>query len=116
MLAVSQEVAKAGNELSQALGAIAQSARYSAHYINLFVGGTTAFVLVCILFRFALVPRALAGFAVATFPIQMIAVAMPLLGYRYPGPVTLMPAGLSLVAVVLWLIAKGFKERQLKHG
>jgi hypothetical protein len=115
MHSLSQEYAKAGaaNELFQALGAMARSARYAAHYINVLVGGITASVLVSILFRFALVPRALAAFGLATFPLQMTAVAMPLLGYRYQ-VVMLMPAALSLLALVLWLIAKGFEERQLK--
>lgn len=113
MLSASQEYAKAGeaNELFQALGAMAYSARYAAHYINLVVGGITTFVLVSILFRFALVPRALAAFGLATFPIQVTAVAMPLLGYRYQA-VLLMPAALSLLALVFWLIAKGFEERR----
>jgi len=115
MLSLSQEYATAGaaNELFQVLGAMARSARYAAHYINLLVGGITAFVLVSILFRFALVPRALAAFGLATFPVQMTAVAMPLLGYRYQG-VMLVPAALSLLALVLWLIAKGFEDRQPK--
>ena len=115
MLSLSQEYATAGaaNELFRVLGAMARSARYAAHYINLLVGGITAFVLVSILFRFALVPRALAAFGLATFPVQMTAVAMPLLGYRYQG-VMLVPAALSLLALVLWLIAKGFEERQPK--
>jgi hypothetical protein len=112
MLSLSQEYAKAGasNELLHALGAMARSARYAAHYINLLVGGITAFILVSILFRFALVPRALAAFGLATFPVQIAAAAMPLLGYRYQ-VVMLTPAALSLVALVLWLIAKGFEER-----
>jgi hypothetical protein len=110
MLSLSQEYEKAGaaNELFQAVGAMASSARYAAHYINVLVGGITAFVLVSILFRFALVPRALAAFGLATFPVQIAAVAMPLLGYRYQA-VMLVPAALSLFALVLWLIAKGFR-------
>ena len=115
MLSLSQESAKGGaaNEIFQALGEMARSARYAAHYVNLLVGGITTFVFVSILFRFALVPRALAAFGLATFPVQMAAVAMPLLGYRYQA-VMLLPAGLSLFALILWLIAKGFAERQLK--
>jgi hypothetical protein len=114
MLSLSREYAPAGagNELFQALGAMARSARYAAHYINLVVGGITAFVLVSILFRFALVPRSLAAFGLATFPFQITAVAMPLLGYRYQA-VMLIPAALSLLALVLWLLAKGFEERLL---
>jgi hypothetical protein len=115
VLALSQEYAKGGiaNELFQTLGAIAHAARYAAHYINVLVGGTAAFVFVSILFRFALVPRALAAFGLATFPVQMTAVAMPLLGFPYQA-VMLLPASLSLFALILWLIAKGFDERQLK--
>ena len=115
MLSLSQEYAKAGaaNELFQALGAMARSTRYAAHYINVLVGGITAFVFVSILFRFALVPRALAAFGLATFPVQIAAVAMPLLGYRYRA-VMLIPAALSLLALVLWLIAKGFEERPVR--
>jgi hypothetical protein len=114
MLSLSQEFAKAGAapELFQALGAMARSARLAAHYVNLLVGGITTFVLVSILFRYALVPRALAAFGLATFPVQVIGVALPLLGYRYQA-VMLIPAALSLFALVLWLIAKGFDERQL---
>ena len=115
MLSLSQEYATAGgaNELLQALGAMARSARYAAHYTNLFVGGITAFVLVSILFRFALVPRALAAFGLATLPFQITAVAMPLLGYRYRA-VMLVPAAIGLLALVIWLIAKGFEERRLQ--
>ncbi|MEX1993231.1 MAG: DUF4386 domain-containing protein [Steroidobacteraceae bacterium] len=115
MLALSQEYAKAGaaNELLQALGEMARSSRYAAHYVNLLVGGITAFVFVSILFRFALVPRALAAFGLVAFPVQIAAVAMPLLGYRYQA-VMLIPAALSLLMLVLWLIAKGFDERQLE--
>jgi len=112
MLSLSQEYANAGaaNELLQALGAMASATRYAAHYINVLVGGLTSFVLVSILFRFALVPRALAAFGLATFPVQVTGVAMPLLGYRYQA-VMLMPAALSLLALVLWLIVKGFEDR-----
>jgi hypothetical protein len=115
MLSLSQENANGGaaNETFQALAAMARSARYAAHYINLLVGGITTFTLVSILFRFALVPRALAAFGLATFPIQMTAVAMPLLGYPYQA-VMLLPAALSLFALVLWLIMRGFEERRLK--
>jgi hypothetical protein len=115
ILSLSQEYATAGaaSELFQALGAMVRSARYASHYINVLVGGITSFVLVSILFRYALVPRALAAFGLVTFPVQMTAVAMPLLGYRYQAAM-LMPAALSLLALVLWLIAKGFTDRPLK--
>lgn len=115
MLSLSQESAKGGatNEIFQALGEMARSARYAAHYLNLLVGGIAAFVFLSILFRFALVPRTLAAFGLATFPFQMAGVAMPLLGYRYQAAM-LLPAGLSLFALILWLVAKGFDGRYLK--
>jgi len=115
VLSLSQEYAKGAiaHEVFQALGTMAGAARYTAHYVNVLVGGTTAFVFVSILFRFALVPRALAAFGLATFPIQMTGVAMPLLGFPYQ-VVMLLPASLSLFALILWLIAKGFDERPLK--
>jgi hypothetical protein len=43
----------------------------------------------------------------------MIAVAMPLLGYRFQ-VVMLMPAALSQLALILWLLAKGFNERPVR--
>jgi hypothetical protein len=49
---------------------MAHSARYGAHDLNLLVGGITSFVLVSILFRGALVPRALAALGLATFPFR----------------------------------------------
>jgi hypothetical protein len=113
MLSLSQAHAtgNAADEQFQALGEMVRSARYAAHYINLLVGGITTFVLVSILFRFALVPRTLAAVGLATFPVQMTGVAMPLLGYRYQA-MMLMPAALSLFALIPWLIVKGFDERR----
>jgi hypothetical protein len=42
---------------------------------------------------------------------QLIAVAMPLFGHSVVFPM-IYPLGLSHLALVLWLLAKGFAERQ----
>lgn len=111
MLSLSQEYAKGGaaNELFQSLGAMARSARTAAHYTNVLVGGITAFVLYSILWRFALVPRALTAFGLAAITLQMTAVTMPLLGYRFQS-LMLAPVALIQLALILWLMAKGFAE------
>jgi uncharacterized protein DUF4386 len=113
MLSLSQEYAKAGaaNELFQTLGGIARSTWHGAHYTNLMVAHGTVFVLYGILFRFALVPRALAAFGMAATLLSITAVAMPLLGYRFAF-LMLLPTALSHLALIPWLIVRGFGERQ----
>ena len=111
MLSLSEAYAKANGaerELFQALRVIVSSARNWAHYIGLIVAGSTLLVLYAVLYRFALVPRALAAFGLAAVVLQITAVAMPLFGQ---GIVFLMlaPLGVSQLALALWLIAKGFR-------
>jgi hypothetical protein len=91
----------------EALRIVVASARNWAHYIGLIFAGATLFVLYSTLFRFALVPRALAAFGMAAVVLQIAAVAMPLFGH---GVVFLMlaPLGLSQLLLAIWLIAKGF--------
>jgi hypothetical protein len=59
-----------------------------------------------VLFRFSLVPRALAAFGLAAVLLQITAVAMPLFGHAIVFPM-LMPLGLVQLVLALWLIAKG---------
>ncbi len=68
------------------------------------------FVLYCLLYRFGLVPRALAAFGLVTVMLHFTGITLPLfLGYR---SVTLMGATMALshLALVLWLVTKGFAE------
>jgi hypothetical protein len=111
MLSLSKAYVKANGaerELFQTLRVVVASSRNWAHYIGLIVAGSTLFVLYAVLYRFALVPRALAAFGLAAVVLQLIAVAMPLFGY---GIVFLMlaPLGVSQLALAIWLIAKGFR-------
>jgi hypothetical protein len=73
-------------------------------------GAVINFVMYAVLYRFALVPRALAAFGVGAVVLQIVAVAMPLFGQ---GIVFLLlgPLGLSQLALALWLIAKGFRNQ-----
>ena len=114
MLSLSQDYAKTGaaSEQIQTLYAMARSARSAAHFTNILFGGTTAFVLELIFFRFALVPRLLVGVALATVPLQTGAVTMALLGYGFQTWM-LVPAALTHFALILWLMARGFTERRV---
>jgi hypothetical protein len=109
MLSLSEAYAKANvadRDLFQALRGVVASARNWTHYMGLIVAGSTLVVLYSVLFRFALVPRALAAFGLAAAALMIITVAMPLFGHNIVF-LLLMPLGLSQLMLALWLIAKG---------
>ena len=112
MVALSLEYARPGapTALLEMMGVLARSTRLSAHFTNLVVGHATMFFLHVILFRFALVPRALAAAGMATAAVSTVAVTMPLLG---KGLVFLLlaPMGLTSFALAGWLVVRGFAER-----
>ena len=109
LLSLSQAYSRANvadQGLFEALRTVVASARNWTHYIALIVAGCTLLVFYGVLFRFALVPRALAAFGLAAVLLQITAVAMPLFGHAIVFPM-LMPLGLVQLALALWLIAKG---------
>ena len=113
MLSLSQAYTAAGaaeRETFQALRVVVASARNWSHYIGLILAGSTIFVLYGILYRFALVPRALALFGVAAVVLQLVAVAMPLFGHSVVFAL-LAPLGVSQLVLALWLVARGFRTR-----
>ena len=81
------------------------------HYSELVVIDTWIFVLYGMLYRFTLVPRALAAFGLLTVTLHFAGIPLPLF-LGYPG-VTLMgvPMAFSHMALAIWLLTKGFKER-----
>jgi hypothetical protein len=112
MLSLSQQYAQAGGAdgLSQTLSVVIGSARRWAHYSELLVIDAWIFVLYGLLYRFRLVPRALAVFALVTVMLHFAGITLPLwLGY---GSVTLMgvPMALSHIALALWMTVRGFDE------
>jgi hypothetical protein len=112
MLSLSQAYAKAGaaeRESFQVLRVVVASARNWAHFVGLIFAGATHFVLYAVLYRFALVPRALAAFGLGAVLLQIAVVAMPLFGQDVVFPL-LAPMGLSQLALALWLLLKGFQD------
>jgi hypothetical protein len=113
MLSLSQAYAAAGapdDELFEALGVVVRSARNWAHLTTALVGEGVILVLFSILYRFALVPRALAAFGLVAGMLKITALTMPFFGHPVVVPMTL-PLALGYLALALWLMAKGFKER-----
>ena len=113
MLSLSQQYAEAGGPdgLFQTLAAVVGSTRRWVHFTELLVIDSWIFLLYCVVYRFALVPRALAAFGLLTVMLHFTGIPLPaFLGYSI---VTLMgvPMGLSHLALALWLMAKGFAER-----
>jgi uncharacterized protein DUF4386 len=113
MLSLSQEYAKASatRELFQTIGVVVRAARHSAHYTNLLISGVMVFVFYSVLWRFVLVPRALAALGLVAVMLQIAAVTMPLFGYHIVF-LLIAPLGLSQLILAAWLIAKGFEDPQ----
>ncbi len=117
MLSLSQQYAQAGGPdgLFQTLAAVVGSTRRWMHFTELLVIDCWIFLLYSILYRFALVPRALAAFGLLTVILHFIGIPLPgFLGYSV---VTLMgvPMGLSHLTLALWLTVKGFGMGSLAH-
>jgi hypothetical protein len=91
------------------LRGVVAAARNWAHFSQLIVGGSTFVALFAALYRFALIPRVLAGFAVLGAALQMTTVARPFLGGQVIFPL-LAPAGIAFLLSAVWLIAKGFAD------
>jgi Domain of unknown function (DUF4386) len=112
MLALSRESVNAGAADAgrfQALGAWAESTRYSAHFTNFVISGAGSMVFYAALFRFALVPRVLSALGVVTSVLLIAGGLIPLLGY--PTVMLLfVPIGLVGLALMVWLLVRGFAE------
>jgi hypothetical protein len=113
MLSLSQQYAHAGgpDELFQTLAEAIGSTRRWVHYTELLVIDCWIFLLYSALYRFAVVPRALAAFGLLTVTLHFTGIPLPgFLGYSI---VTLMgvPMALSHIALASWLMARGFAER-----
>jgi hypothetical protein len=99
----------------EAMAPAIAAARIGAHFLGLVFAGSVAFTLYASLFRFALVPRLIAGFGMLAAASEMIATALPLFGE----PVVFLlvaPLGLAHLALVVWLLVKGFADPQTAAG
>ena len=115
MLSVSQAYAAAGTADAgyfQSLGIVVRSAWKWAHYSHILVVVGWVFTLYCLLFRCAMVPRALAAIGMVASVLQFTGITLPAFaGYRMPFPELFgMPLGLANLVMAVWLMAKGFKE------
>lgn len=119
MLSLSQQYAEGGAsnaELFGVLGAAVRSTRRWAHYTELLVINTWFFVFYISLFRFALVPRVLAGFGLIMVIVHTTGITLPMfLGYSSMPPMGFSLA-LSHLALGTWLVVKGFEERNRQPG
>lgn len=114
MLTLSHEYAKASADdvrQFEISGTVVRFARYWAHYTHLLVGSGTLFLVYTTLYRFALVPRMLAGLGAASVLLQMTGLTMPFFGYRV-NFYLLAPMGVCHLILAVWLMAKGFGESE----
>ena len=114
MVSLSQAYAAAAvpdEALYQALRGVVGGYRNWAHLIQLLAMGGLLFATYGALFRLRLVPRPLAGFGMLAATSQMIAVGKPLFGGWVIFPM-LVPLGLANLALVAWLLWKGFRPEQ----
>jgi hypothetical protein len=120
VLSLSQQYAQGGAANAELLGALATAARSTrvwAHYTELLVIDSWFFVFYGLLFRFSLVPRALAGFGLIMVIAHAAAITLPMfVGYSRV-MVLAYSLTLSYLAVGTWLVVKGFDERRTEaHG
>ena len=113
MLSISAEHAQAGatEALLPVLGSAARATWRWSHFTNLLAGQLGALAFSAILWRFALVPRVLAGASVVACLVAIVGIAMPLLGQPFSFA-TLAPMGIVQLVLMAWLIVRGFEERE----
>ena len=112
LLALSIEFARPGapSELLRTLATIGRGNWISAHYTNLTIAHATALLFFTILFRFALVPRVLAGFGLVASALSTTTVASTLVGYPIPFSRGVMPMAFMTLALIGWLLFRGLAE------
>ena len=113
MLSLSQQYAqtRGPDELFQTLAAVVGSTRRWAHFTELLFIDGWIFSLYIALYRFGLVPRALAGFGLVTVMVHFTGIPLRgFLGYSLVG-VMGPPMAVSHLTLAIWLVAKGFTPR-----
>lgn len=118
MVSLSEAYVKAGaGERGQleTVRVIVASARNWAHYMGRIFDGVTGFLLYTVFYRFALVPRVLAGLGLLAVLSMLTSVGMPLFGHAVVFPM-LAPLGLVQLILALWLLVKGFRASQVERS
>jgi hypothetical protein len=122
LLSLSLEYGRAGGDAAAVLAATAPMVRATwrwAHYTHLLSVVGWMLLFCGVLFRLALVPRALAAAGIVTTMMQLGGITLPvLLGYRVPLPPEAwgMPLGVAYLGLSLWLMTRGFDELAFVDG
>lgn len=100
-------------ELFQVVGVAATASRNWAHYSYLLVAVSWIVLFFSVLYRFKLVPRALAAFGLSTALLQIGGVTLRVM-FGYP-PLTWLavPLAPAYAGLAFWLIVRGFDEPRL---
>ena len=111
MVSLSEAYAKANTadrgQIEVIRGVVA-AGRNWPHFLSRMLDGCIIFVFYAVLYRSALIPRALAGLGLIAAVLQVSGVSMPLFGGDVVFPL-LAPLGLIQLAVSVWLIVRGFR-------
>lgn len=113
MISLSQAYMKASaveREQLETAKVIVVAARNWPHVLDRVILAGAIFVFYSVLYRFALIPRVIAGFGLIASPLMAIAMAMPIFGHAILFPM-LAPMGLSHLILVVWLLTKGFRDQ-----
>jgi hypothetical protein len=102
--------------LPEALGAILSASRRWVHYLYLLTAVGWIFLLYATLYRFRLVPRALAALGLIACPLQMAGVPLRALFGEPPLMMLAIPLGPVYLSLALWITWRGFPERQEVAG
>lgn len=114
LLSLGRELGRAGGDSAPVLAVMAPVVRAGwkwAHYTHLLSIVGWMLLFCGVLYRLALVPRALAAAGVLTTIMQLVGITLPvLLGYGVPlrPDVWGMPLGVAYLGLSLWLMARGF--------
>jgi len=114
---VSSQASPMERERLESVRVVVASTRDWAHYMGRMCDGVMAFVFYLALFRFALVPRAIAGFGLVAAPLMIAGIATSFFGHDVIFPM-LAPLGLSQLALAVWLMTKGLgacREQPEEH-
>ena len=122
LLSLSLEHGRAGADAAAVLAATAPIVRAAwrwAHYTHLLSIVGWMLLFCGVLFRLALVPRALAAAGIVTTLMQLGGITLPvLLGYRVPfSPAAWgVPLAVAYLGLSLWLMATGFADQPADGG
>src|SRR5205085_12112911 len=96
------------------VGAAVRSAWKWVHYTHLLIMVSWMFMVFVALWRSALVPRVIAALGMITTLLQITGITLPqFIPYPSPYPTAMgMPLGFVYLALSVWLMTKGFEQRE----